>query len=266
MAEYIKFDGNVLWHGNGSTPEAVFEAEEDINGRVHVIEDLGDRYANLYRDTKAENRAYTATFTLKATPTVSLQVLKAQWEQMHRARGGLRTLERQTDTGRILQLSVVPETPQWSEEHTSWQQVVQAYTSPDPFWQSAAEQSASAAYDGETPVALTCVNDGDEPCWVRFDLADAIEDPKIELADEWELEFGLTMGAGDALAIVCKTPATAWYTESGEDPTRAYGYRTAATLFRKTKLAVGSNALSLSATSGTGTCVAYWRELFDALR
>jgi len=77
-------------------------------------------------------------------------------------------VERETETGNVLQLDAVAETPQWDEEGPTHAQVTQVYTAARPFWRSTSESNASANYNGAVPVNLACNNTGDLPSWARF--------------------------------------------------------------------------------------------------
>jgi len=263
--DYLTFDSNTLYNADGTTPNYVFRAEQDVNGRVHMIEELGDLSLNLYRATTKKNRVYTVHFTLVADDTYSVAYLKNQWETWHTDVGGERTVERQTQSGAIRQLVAVPEDPEWGEEHANYIEVTQRYTAANPYWRAASESSNSANYDGATPVSLACNNQGDVAAWVRLVIDGAVDTPKVAYSTEWELEFNLALSAGDELAITCQTPAAVWYTPNGGSAAAAYGYRTAATMFRKAKLPTGNNNLTLTATSGTGLCTAYWYNLYESL-
>jgi len=266
VAEHLTFDGYLLWQTNDVTPNFRLRSEKDVNGRVNIIEELGDRTSNLYRATKAENGIYTVTMGLVAGWGYTLTELKAAWEAWHSQVGGERVVERETDSGITQYLDAVPETPQWGEEGHDWAEVTQAYTAARPFWYGA-EQSVSGNFNGATPVSLAFDNVGDVPCWIRIAIEDAVEDPKVAYSDEWEIEFDLELVAGDELAVNCRTPATAWYTPAATGVAgRAYGYRTNETSFRLAKLPVGSGNLTLTATSGTGACTVYWTPLYEALQ
>ena len=266
MTEYLKWNGATLWQDDGSTPNYVLAAEKDLNGRVNTIETLGDRSQNLYRDTVSENRAYTVVIRIPLTAGQTLTGLKAAWDRWHSRALGEKVLERETETGNVLQLDAVAETPQWDEEGPTHAQVTQVYTAARPFWRSTSESNASANYNGAGPVNLACNNTGDLPSWARFVLDGAVEDPKIAYGDEWKIEFGIDLAAGDELALICRTPASAWYTPAAGPAEPVYGYRTFASSFRKAKLATGNHNLVLTATAGAGLATAYWYNLYESLQ
>ena len=254
MPESLTFDGVTLW--TEASINVVFKSEQDIDGRVYVIEELGDTGANLYRGSKRANRAYTIKVDLVAGGGFTLDELKAWWRATHSADGGLRTLARVTASGTTCYLDCVPETPQFAESNNpTYCEVQQEYTAPTPLWYTA-EVSASADFDGVTPVSLACNNVGDVPAWPRLLIENEVDTPKVSYSTEWEIEFDLDMVGGDALAVNCKTPASAWYTPSGGAAARAYGYRTAATSFRKARLAVGNHNLTLVADASTPELIA----------
>jgi len=262
VPERIVYNGTPLWTA-GASPNVAFKREVDLTGRTHVIEELGDTSTNIYRGSKRNTRSYEITCDLIAGGAFTLAQLIAWWEETHSADGGLRVLLRETGTG-VFYLDCVPEAPKWgSDNGPVLIEVVQTYTAPMPLWYGA-ETSANGNFNGGAPVTIVCANAGDVPSWVRLVLEDAVEDPLIEGAD-WEIEFALTMGAGDELAVNCQTPASAWYTPAGGAATRAYGYRTEATSFRKAKLQPGNNNVVISATAGNGLCTVYWKPLYEAL-
>jgi len=264
VPESLKFDGTTLW--TEASTNVVFKTEQDLDGRVHVIEELGDTGTNIYRGSKRSNRSYVVKFDLVAGGGYTLDELKAWWRETHSADGGLRTLARVTASGATNYLACVPEAPKFAEGNNPIEcEVIQEYTAPTPLWYTA-EVNASTNFNGVTPVSLACNNVGDVPTWARIVIDGAVEDPKVAYGTEWEIEFALTLGAGDELAIVCKTPASAWYTPSGNPAERAYGYRTAATSFRKAKIPTGNNNLTLTATSGTGLCTVYWYPMYESLQ
>jgi len=263
---YLKYNGITLWADDESTPNYVLAAETDLNGREHVIEPLGARTMNIYRDTKATNRAYTVVMRLRATAGVTLTELKADWDYWHRVFGGERVVERETETGAVLQMDAVAETPAWGEDGPTGAEVTQVYTAANPWWREAGEQNASANYDGSNAVNLAFDNEGDIPTWVRLLIEGAVQDPKMVYSTEWEIEFGLTIEAGEELEVICKTPAKAWLSPAYGARTRAYGYRTFATSFRLARLPVGAHNLILTATAGTGLCTAYWYHLYESLQ
>jgi len=263
---YLKYNAITLWNDDGSTPNYVLAAETDLNGREHIIEPLGARTMNLYRGTIATNRAYTVVVKLRVTPGTTLTELKADWDYWHGAFQGECVVERETETGTVLQLDAVAETPQWGEEGPTWAEVPQVYTAANPWWRQETEQNASANYDDANPVNLACQNDGDMPTWVRLLIEGPVEDPKVVCTDEWELEFLLTVDVGETLEIICKTPAKAWLYPVYGARTRAYGYRTIESSFRSARLPVGNTNLILTATAGTGLCTAYWYHLYESLQ
>jgi len=229
MAQHLKFDTATLWT-DGASPNVAFVTERDLNGRTHVIEELGDTSSNIYRGTKRDNRAYVvgAALLVPAGSAFTLKELKSWWELSHTPDGGLRVVERETALGTYY-LDVVPSTPQWGDEQGSAMiEVTQEYVAPTPLWRGA-ETSAHAHFNGVAAVALNCTNAGNADTWPRFIINGPVTDPKITATD-WELEFDLTMAAGDELAVICKTPASAWYTPSGGAATRAHGYRTSVKL------------------------------------
>jgi len=268
MSEYLMWNGHLIWDADGSygaTPHRRLYAETDLNGRQNVIEELGDPMQNMYRGSKAQNRTYTIVVRMRAGGLYTITDLKAEWELWHRKGLGECAIERESENGVVLQLLAVAETPQWSDEGPTWATVTQTYTAAFPFWFSESESSASANFDGATPVSLACNNQGDVAAWVRLVIDGAVDTPKVAYSTEWELEFNLALSAGDELAITCQTPAAVWYTPNGGSAAAAYGYRTAATMFRKAKLPAGNNNLTLTATSGTGLCTAYWYNLYESL-
>ena len=269
MTEHIKWNGTTLWQADLSTPNQRLRAEQDLNGRVHVIEELGDRSSNLYRDTKAANREYSIVVGLVAALGYTVQDLKAEWEAWHSKSLGLCVLERETASGAIQYLDAVAETPEWGSESWNTIEVTQKYTAPTPFWYQA-DDHVAGAFDGATPVTVPFTNGGDAPAWVELLIEGAVVDLKIEYGGEdgeaWEIEFAMTLAAGDELAVVAKTPASVWYTPSGSAAERAYGYRTAATSFRKAKLPPGTHSLVLSATSGTAAITVTWQPVYEALQ
>ena len=270
MTEYLRFDGHTLWDSSEQFPNYVLAAEKDLNDREHIIEPLGDRMANLYRDTKAKDRVYTAVVKIAARPGsymgLTLTELKAQWTNWHSALGGQRVLERVTETGNVLQLDALPQTPQWGEEGPTWSEVTQGYIAANPWWREAAQDSEMGNFNGAMPVTLTCANGGDIPTWAELLIEGPVETPKIELADEWWIEFNLNVEAGEQLHIICQTPAQAWFIPASGPDEKVYGYRTAGSSFRKAKLYPGNNDLILSADAGNGACTALWYNLYEALQ
>jgi len=268
MSEYVMWNNHLIWDADGSyaaTPNRVLSAETDINGRKHVIEDLGDRMQNLYRGTKAENRAYTIVVKMKAGGLYTITDLIAEWEAWHSKGLGQCLVERMTENGVLVQLLAVAETPQWSDQGPTWATVTQTYTAAFPFWYPASEQSATANFDGATPVSLPFNNLGSVPTWARLLIEGPVETPKIAYGTEWEQEYNLTVEAGGTLAITCKTPASAWYYPPVGADVKAYNYRTNESSYRKAKLPAGSGNLTLTAASGTGPCTIYWTDLYEAL-
>lgn len=266
MAEHVTFDSFLLWQAGDMTPNFRLQPEKDVNGRVHTIEELGDRSTNIYRDTKAQNRVYTLPMRIVAGWGYTLTDLIAAWEAWHSIEGGERVLEVETETGNTLYLDCVPETPQWGERGYNWAEVTQNYTAARPFWYGA-EESASQNFDGATPALLAFDNAGDVACWIRLAIVGPVDTPKVVYGDSWEIEFNLDLAADDELAVVCRTPASAWYTPIATGtPVRAYGYRTNETSFRRAKLPSGAGSLILTAASGAGLCTAYWSPLYEALQ
>lgn len=265
MTQHLKWNSNTLYDDTSLT-NFVLLAETDINGRVHVIEDSGDPELSIYRGTRMPQRVYEARVLCKAGGSYStVTALIAAWEGWHSKRLGQKVLERKTATSTTLQLDAVAEAPQWENEGPLSIEVVQRYLAAVPYWRASSESNNSASFNGSTPVNLAVNNTGDVPTWLRFVISGAVTTPKIAYSTEWELEFALTMSTGDQLEIVCQTPAEAWYTPNGGSATVAYGYRTAASMFRKAKAPVGNNNLTLTATSGTASCTAYWYNRVEAL-
>ena len=261
---YIKFDSETIWANDGSWEHAYIESEIDLNGRLNAIEEQGDRQMNLYRDSKALNRAYTLVLRLGASRTKSIPELMNWWEDLHTKNGGERTVERVMTSGRVLQLTAVPEAPQWSAVGTRYATVTQVYTAALPLWKESAEQSDSAAYTAA--VATTCAfnNEGTVPTWVRLNYAGAVTDPWVGYSTDWEIEWDLDIPLNDELDVNTRTPATVWYRPNvGADYT-AYGYRTNTTSFRRAKLPVGSGTLDMVAAAGTGVLTVYWYNYFEA--
>jgi len=265
VPESLTFGGELLWQE--SSANVALKIEEDLDGRVHAIEELGDVDTNLYRGTKRENRGYTAILDLIAGGAYTLDELKAWWRLTHSAHGGLRTVQRVTASGATCYLDAVPERPNFAKSNNPVEtEVTQAYTAPTPLWYTA-EVNASENFDGANPVLLACNNLGDVPAWIRLEIDGAVEDPKIAYGTEWELEFNLELLAGDTLAIICKTSASVWYTPIATGiPERAYGRKTDATMFRLAKIPTGNNNLTLTATAGAGLCTVYWSPLYEALQ
>jgi len=269
MSAYLRFDGHTLWDATEQWPNYVLSAEKDINGRTHIIEPLGDRMMNIYRATKAENRVYTAVVKIAVRPgymPLTLTELKAQWEAWHSVVGGLRVLERATETGQVLRLDAVPETPQWGDEGPTWAQVTQTYTAANPWWRETAQDAEAGNFNGTTPVTLTCNNLGDLPTWVELHIEGPVTTPKIELVNEWWIEFDLDLEVGEELVIVCQTPAEAWFIPTSGPDVKVPGYRIPGSSFRKAKLEPGANDLILSAAAGNGPCTAFWYVLYEALQ
>jgi len=265
MVQRLEYGGVALWQEGSATH--LFLSERDVNGRVHVIEELGDLDTDLYRGSKRSQRTYGVKFDLIAGGGFTLAELRAAWEVAHSKEGGLRTIERETGSGAVLYLDAVPEAPQWGDDQGPVVlSVAQEYTAPTPLWY-AAEATASDNFDGANPVALACNNLGDAPTWIRLLIDGPVEDPKIAYGTEWELEFNIELLVGDTLAIICKTPASAWYTPIATGiPARAYGWKTDATMFRLAKLPTGNHDLTLTATAGAGLCTVYWSPLYEALQ
>jgi hypothetical protein len=262
---HLIYDGVTIWT-QGASPNEALGPENEANARTHIIEELGDVTTNLYRGTKRDNRGYVVTMDLlvPSGSAYTLEELKLWWEYVHSPDGGLRIVERETASG-VYYLAAVPSTPQWGEYNgPAYRQVTQEYLAPTPLWYGE-EASASAQFDGATPVSLACNNVGDIPTWARITIAGPVENPKIAYGSEWEIEFEISLAYGDELAIVCKTPASVWYTPFGSTAERVYGYRTFASSFRKAKLAKGSSSLTLTATFGNGLCTVSWDPLYEAL-
>lgn len=265
MAEHITWNGNLLWSADGSTPNFRCRALVDLNKRVHQWEEIGDALlSSILRGTKSERRPVKLVFGLIAGGGYTITDLKAAWEAWHSQALGEDVLEVETENGNTLYLDAVAETPEWGNEGPNWAEVTQEYTAANPFWRGAVA-SAAANFNGGTPVNLVCDNDGDLDAWISFVAEGAVEDPKLELAGEWEIEFALDVAVGEELQVDCKTPATAWYVMPTESE-RAYGYRTFASSFRKAKLAPGNNTVVLTATAGAGLCTISWYPLYEALQ
>lgn len=263
MPERVVYNGTTLWTA-GASPNVAFNREVDLTGRTHVIEELGDTSTNIYRGSKRNTRSYEITCDLIAGGAFTLAQLIAWWEETHSADGGLRVLLRETGTG-VFYLDCVPEAPKWgSDNGPVWIEVVQTYTAPTPLWYGA-ETSANGNFNGGAPVTIVCNNAGNVASCVRLEIENEVDTPKVSLGTTWEIEFDLAMAGGDLLEVACKTPASAWYTPVGGAATRAYGYRTEATSFRKAKLQPGNNNVVISATAGNGLCTVYWKPLYEAL-
>jgi len=247
MPDHIKYGSTTLWTA-GASPNVVFVAERDINGRTHTFQELGDLSTDIFRGSKRKNKIYTIVMSLivPAGSVYTLRELKAWWTDAHGGLGGEQVLECETSGG-VHYLLAVANAPQWGEEHgPAWVEVVQEYEAATPLWYSA-EQSASTYFNGTTPVSLACNNVGKTPAWVRLLIENEVDTPKVSYSTEWELEFNLAMSGGDELTANCLTPASVWYTPYGGAAAKAYGYLSFASLPRKAKLAVGNHNLTLEA-------------------
>ena len=240
---YLKFNTVTLWQDN--MPYAELVSETDLNGRVNTIEELGDRTLNIYRDTKADNRTYTVVIKFGMTPRLSIQQIMTWWEETHSQYNGECVIERQPESGKVLQLLAVAETPQWSDVTAFRATVTQIYTAANPLWRESTESSATESFLGTTPTTLAFNNEGSVPSWVRLDYEGPLDDPKVSYATDWEIEFDLNLVADDALAVSARTPATAEVNPAVGANYFAYGYRTNATSFRLAKLPVGAGVLDM---------------------
>lgn len=263
--ETLTWNGTALWDEDGSTPRVIALEEQDLGGVLHTFEQTGDPYAEQYRGSRRQRGSYVFTAVLKVDGTyTNVQALKAWWKGLHNGELGLKVLARGTVAGATLYLDCVAEEPEWSDEKHSSIRVTQKYTPPTPYWRSA-EQSAAGNFNGTTPVNISCNNAGAIPSWIRAAIAGAVTDPKLA-GSGWVIEFDLTLSAGDALALSCKTPASAWYTPSGGSAARAWGYRTEASSARNAKLPTGgASNVVLTAAAGAGAITIYWYNWYEAL-
>ena len=263
---YIWFNGIVLWNDEGDTPNVGFVSETDLNGRTNVIEPLGDTTTNIYRGTKADNKTYSIVMRLGESNRMSLEELLTWWKTTHATFGGLRTLTRKTDLGYVFTMEVVPASCQISFDGGGLATVTQEYEAATPWWKHATEQSVTTAFNAGAPVAVPCTNAGNIETWIRFDINGLVTDPEVSYGADWSVEFLLDLThIGDLLAVNCRTPASAWYTPNAGAITRAYGYRSETTSFRKAKLPTGTNNLTLLATAGNGAITIYWFNYYEAL-
>ena len=261
---YIKFNSVTIWSDEGDTPNVGLLAEKDINGRVHAIEPLGDRWQNLYRDSMTENKQYTIVVILAPSYHMTLEELMTTWKGNHAAMGGQLVLERRTELGGVFQLDCVAATPQFGDISNGRVEVTQTYTAANPWWRAATETDSAGTFGGGI---IACDNIGDVETWLRIEMHGLATTPKIELPGEWEIEIYLDLTHIDDLLLMdTKTPATAWYTPNGGATTRAYGYRSAASSFRKAKIPPGASNLSPTSFAGGGLLTVYWYPRYEALR
>ena len=263
---YIKFDTETIWANDGSFKYAFIESEVDLNGRAVYVEELGDLQRNIYRESKSQNKQYTLTLRLGAGPRWAVPDIVSWWEALHTRRGGERVVERKMESGKVLQLIAVPETPQWSDVGESFATVTQVYTAALPLWRESVEESASAAYTAAVPTTLSFDNKGDVPSWVRLHYAGPVTDPWVGYSTEWEIEWDLDILAADVLDVNAMTHATAVMTPGIGAAYNAYGLMSSSSSFRLAQLPVGAGTLDMVASAGNGVLTCYWYHYYEAFR
>jgi hypothetical protein len=235
--------------------------------RVLNVQQLGHPLVNVYRSYALEDLAIQ--FDVALSPNAddmtaeALGTLTADWHNWHKPSNGQKVLRILMDSGNQYAADAVALTAKIERQGPREARVIQQYLAGTPFWRSIDESSASANFDGATPVTLTVVNAGTEPAWLRFVIMGAVNVPKLVLGD-YEIELNLELSAGDQLDVNTKSPISVQYTPSAGSAVNAYGYRTEATDIVPFMALVGSNSITLTATGGTGTCTAYWYNWYGA--
>lgn len=268
---------NALWFNSqllyqrGTTPtrDLVPDGEHGLGfpPRILTFDQVGDPNAAIYRGSKDKPRVYAVTFSIKPDPSTKagLDSEIAQWEGWHKRSIGEAVVKRLTENNNTYCLDAVARDPQWGRQSGFSTQVTQEYEAGSPYWRDESETSANEDYNGAGPETLSVENAGDVPAWVRFEIEGIVNTPRISLGSYYvEVNVNMTH-ANDLLEIRCKPPATIYYTPNGGSRTAYFGYRESGSELSRMQAEVGSNSYSLTATSGTATCTAYWYNLYGSL-
>ncbi|MFA4972539.1 MAG: hypothetical protein WC683_07980 [bacterium] len=137
----------------------------------------------------------------------------------------------------------------------AWTEVTLKFYAPDPtFWNPTAVTGASA-FNGATPVNLSCANTGNLNGYLTLTYtgtATATVNPKVTDAYGHWVELEGTVSNGDVVVMVLDPSAiSVLYTPSGGSATNWWGKRSATSTMVYAKY--GTNNLVFSATSGTAT-------------
>lgn len=265
------WNGHLLWMNGGVTPTRHLQDETGMGAppRQHAVENLGDPSVHVYRGTVRMPREYGVVVRVSPDPytKAGADSERNDWETWHETTGGSREFKRLTESGNTYVLDAVANDPQWSRVGGHLYEVTQTYAAVNPYWRGATEQSAVATFADAAAVALSVANTGTQEAWLRFVIAGPVTTPKIALSASVWLAFDLDLAVGDVLAIDCKPPISVWYTPSGGNAARAYGYRKAGTDLLNMKAATGTNDLTITslAGSGSGTCTAYWYPWYETI-
>jgi len=254
----ITFDGFVIWE-SGHKAFGWLEGETDTVEREVQFDRIGRSGLALYRQSMVGQRTYQLTVTLNFQTQALLQAALSEWRRVHQA-GGERVLERVGASGQRFYLDCVPEEPQITFITPWTARVEQVYRSGSPFWRGGLNV-INTAFNGVTPVMVTCHNTGDAFTWLEAVIVGMVASPVLTLPDGTEAGVNLTVGAGETLIIHAQPPATILL-----DNVNVYGYRTEDTDLNNFGLAVGDSDVTLTATSCVGTCALCWYTLLDGVR
>jgi len=263
------WNDNLLWMTGGVTPTRLLQDEVGMGAppRQHAVENLGDASIHVYRGTVLTPREYGITVQIAPDPytKAGIDSERQDWETWHRTDGGSCEFKRLTENNNTYILDAVAMGAQWSRVGGHVYDVTQVYQAVNPYWRNDTEQSQAATFSDAADVSLAVANSGTEEAWLRFAIAGPVNMPKIALNSDVWLHFDMDLAVGDALAIDCKPPITVYYTPSGGSAVRAYCYRKAGSDFLNMKAPTGTNNLTITSASGSGTCTAHWYYWYETI-
>jgi hypothetical protein len=237
--------------------------------REQHIETTPNRRGHVWRAHSQGPGAYEIDVILNRNSNsyTALETAIGTWEDWHNPELGQGYIKRVTANAATRCLDCVPETPEWGDMVGNSITVHQVYTAAWPWWRTETASTANSAFDGATPVAVSCANGGDIPSPVYAVITGVIATPKITASDGTYIEVNkTTANADDTLIINCRPSGTNRLT------VKYYAHGAGAGVFcgvtsasRPISHPTGTTNLTLTAASGTATIAFSWYLYYGSL-
>lgn len=132
----------------------------------------------------------------------------------------------------------------------------------DPTFYDPTQKTETGNFNGVTPVAISCTNDGDWPAYLDITYTGPVSQPKLTDAYGYVLEIENDLAAGDTLRMVMEPHSfEITYTPSGGEAVSWLGYRSGASQLVFVK--PDTNNLTFEAASGTGGITVRWNDRYS---
>ena len=209
MDSYIWVDGSSVERTiyiSGVEGDLYVESEDgwdDSNVELQ-IEESPNRFYSHYRGFAYNVRDYVLVVTIEKTTPALLKGAMEDWKSWHNRELGEGYIKRSYDNdlggATVRCLDCIPGQGKWTRLSPSVARVEQHYIAAWPFWRDGTTTTASDDMDDDTPVNLSCANDGDIPAPILATWTGIANTPKLTNSDSDYLELmKVTANADDVL-------------------------------------------------------------------